>query len=202
MNGVVPVVVVVGDHAVPTAVVRFKRVVGPANASIGTGNNDGLPGESQGPHLRRVSVIDARLDCGWCLRLRYFHRSRLRQVVVDTWIAFYSRHVGTRGQRIGHLPCSPHQDCVNNVEGLMFDGAVAQPLQDWALRGLALVQQTVIDVAALLSLGLQIGRTAQVGLISEHNEKFGLLPVCSMFYHPRRDLVRRSESGRWWISLT
>ena len=36
--------------------------MGPANASIGAGHNNVLPGESQGPHLRRVRVIDARFD--------------------------------------------------------------------------------------------------------------------------------------------
>jgi hypothetical protein len=74
----------------------------------------------------------------------------------------------------------------------MCDGAIAQPSQDWALHGLALVQQGVIDVAALLSLGLQIGRAAQVSLISKHNEKFGLLAIGGVFYNPRRDLVRSS----------
>ncbi len=55
-----------------------------------------------------------------------------------------------------------------------------------------LFNRLLIDVAALFSLGLQIGRAAQVGLISKHNEKFSLLAVSGVFHHPRRDLVRRS----------
>src|SRR4029077_15410342 len=110
MDGVVPVVIVVGVLPVPTAVVRLKRIMGPANAGIGARNHDILARESQRPYLRRVGVSDSWVDCGWHLRLRYLHRSRLRQVVVDTRIAFYSRHVGTRGQPIDHLPCSPYQD--------------------------------------------------------------------------------------------
>jgi len=94
MNGVVPIVIVIGDHSVPTAVVRFKRIVGPANASIGTGNNDGLPGESQGPHLRRVRVIDARFDRFRLeVRRRIDGRAWLRKLVLDMRIAFYSGHV-------------------------------------------------------------------------------------------------------------
>jgi len=69
--------------------------VGPANASVGTGNNDVLPGESQGPHLRRVRVIDARLDRVRTLevRRRIDGRARLRKLVLNVRIAFYPRHV-------------------------------------------------------------------------------------------------------------
>ena len=62
MDGVVPVVIVVGVHSVPAAIVRLKRVMRPANTGIGAGNNDVLPGESQRPYLRRVRVIDPWLD--------------------------------------------------------------------------------------------------------------------------------------------
>src|SRR6266496_4268262 len=79
----------------------------------------------------------------------------------------------------------------------MFNGAVAQPLQNWFLRGLSLAQQGLIDVASLLSFSRQTRRAAQVGLVSEHNEKFSLLIVSSVFHHPRRNLVRYSESVRW-----
>ena len=69
--------------------------MGPANASIGTGNNDVLPGESQGPHLRRVRVIDARLDRVRTLevRRRIDGRAWLRKLVLNVRIAFYPRHV-------------------------------------------------------------------------------------------------------------
>ena len=69
--------------------------MGPANASIGTGNNDVLPGESQGPHLRRVRVIDARLDRVRTLEVqrRIDGRAWLRKLVLDVRIAFYPRHV-------------------------------------------------------------------------------------------------------------
>jgi hypothetical protein len=62
MNGVVPVVIVIGVHSVPTAVVRFERVMRPANAGIRTRYNNVLPGETQCPHLRGMRIIDARFD--------------------------------------------------------------------------------------------------------------------------------------------
>src|SRR5438552_16464170 len=75
----------------------------------------------------------------------------------------------------------------------MLDGAVAQPLQNWFLSGLGIAQQGLIDEAPLLSLGRQIGRAAQIRLVSQHNEKFCLLTVAGVFNHPRRDLVRRRK---------
>ena len=69
MDGVVPVVIVVGRYSVPAAVMRFERVMRPANAGIGARHNDVLPRESQRPDLRRVGVIDSWFDC--CRRWRY-----------------------------------------------------------------------------------------------------------------------------------
>ena len=83
----------------------------------------------------------------------------------------------------------------------MLESAFAQPLQNWALRGLALAQQRIIDVAPLFSLRLQVCGLTQVGLIREHDEKFCLLTVSSVFHHPRRDLVRpqRIRSMAYWF---
>src|SRR6266481_1448239 len=79
----------------------------------------------------------------------------------------------------------------------MLESAFAQPLQDWALRGQALIQQGVIDVVSFFSLGRQGVCLTQVGLVSEHNEEFRLLAIGSVFHHPRRNLVRRGESVPW-----
>jgi hypothetical protein len=46
VDGVVPIVIVIGNHAVPTAVVRLKRVMCPANARIPASYNNALPGET------------------------------------------------------------------------------------------------------------------------------------------------------------
>ena len=55
VNGIVPVVIVIGVDAVPAAVVRLERVMRPANASIGTGNHDSLASDNRGPrHQARV----------------------------------------------------------------------------------------------------------------------------------------------------
>ena len=96
MNGVMPVVIVVGGLSVPAAVVRLKRVMRPANTGIGASNNNSLAGETELPDLRRVRVIDS-----WFNRLRYprprrrfSYRIRLRKVIVNMRIALYPRHVG------------------------------------------------------------------------------------------------------------
>src|SRR6266487_861518 len=78
----------------------------------------------------------------------------------------------------------------------MLNAAFGQPLQDRRLRGLGLVQQRVKDEAALFSLSLQGRSRAQVSLISQHDEKFSLLPVSRVFDHPRRDLLRSDRLVR------
>ena len=78
----------------------------------------------------------------------------------------------------------------------MFDGAVAQPLQNWPLGRLSLIQQGVIDVTSLLGFRLQVSGLAQISLVSQHNEKFCLLSVGCLFRHPRRNLGRsRRRTG-------
>ena len=77
---------------------------------------------------------------------------------MDVRIAFYPRHVRPGRQRFGDLPGSLHQNRINDIEGLMLDAAIAQPLQDRTLCCLGLVQQSLIYESALFSLGRQIGR--------------------------------------------
>src|SRR5206468_11190786 len=79
----------------------------------------------------------------------------------------------------------------------VIDAASLQPLENWSLRGLGLFQQGLIDEPALFSLGRQIRRAAQVGLVSQLDEELGLLSIGSMFHYPRRYLVRRSKSVPW-----
>ena len=45
-----PVVIVVGCCAVPPPIVRFKRVMSPANTGIDAPNDNSLAGESEFPH--------------------------------------------------------------------------------------------------------------------------------------------------------
>ena len=82
MNGVMPVVIVVGGLSVPAAVVRLKRVMRPANTGIGASNHNSLAGETELPDLRRVRVIDSWFDRLRYprLRRRFSYRIRLRKV--------------------------------------------------------------------------------------------------------------------------
>ncbi len=62
VNGVMPVVVVIGPDSIPAAVLRLQRVVCPALTCICTANCNSLPSEPQRPDSRRVRVRDARLN--------------------------------------------------------------------------------------------------------------------------------------------
>ena len=70
VNGIMPVVVVIGRDSVPAAIVRLERVMCPALTSICAANRDSLASETQRPYIRRVRVSDARLDRLRLLRLR------------------------------------------------------------------------------------------------------------------------------------
>src|SRR5262245_7177056 len=105
---------------------RLECVVGPANPGIGIGDNDSLPGEPERPHLWRVDVIDARFDrdrpleAGRSVDIRV----RFRKVIVDTWITFHARDIGTSGYRFGDIAVSFHEDCVNDVESAVLQAAL------------------------------------------------------------------------------
>ena len=58
MNGIMPVVIVIGVLTIPTAIMRLKRVMRPANASIGAGYDNILSGKTQRPYLGGMRVID------------------------------------------------------------------------------------------------------------------------------------------------
>ena len=69
VNGVMPVVIVVGVLSVPAAVMRLQRVMCPAHACICARYYNPLSRESQSPDVRRVRVSNSRLDRLWSLRL-------------------------------------------------------------------------------------------------------------------------------------
>ena|SRR5882724_5919930 len=71
----------------------------------------------------------------------------------------------------------------------MLDSAFAQPLQNGALRRLALVPQRIVHVTTFFSFRAQSRCRAQVCLVSEHNEEFSLLATRGMLNHPRRNLA-------------
>ena len=106
-------------------------------------------------------------------------------------IAFDSRHVLAASQRFGYLAAAFHQDRIHDVKRTMLDAALdatiagSAPCVVWLL-----LPQRVVYVAALFSLCRQSRCPAQVGLISEHDEKFCLLALSSVLDHPWRDLAR------------
>ncbi len=157
MNRIVPIVIVIGGCSVPAAIVRFERVMRPAHSRVCAGNHNILSGVAQRPYLRGVSVIDPGLDQirPLELRTRLNNSTRLRQVVLNVRIAFYLRHVGPAGQRFRDFAAAFHQNRVHDIEGAIFKPVFAQPLPDRSLRGLALVQQRVVNVPPLLSLRVQ-----------------------------------------------
>ena len=132
MNGIMPVVIVIGVLTIPTAIMRLKRVMRPPNARIGAGYDNVLAGKTQRPYLGRMRVIDARLYCRGPLemRRRLVDSFRLRKMVLDQWIAFDACYVRPGCQCLCDLSSSIYQDYVNNVEGAIFESAFAQPLQN------------------------------------------------------------------------
>ena len=85
VDGVMPVVIVIGVYSVPAAVVRFECVMRPAHTGVRAGYDNALPRESQPPDVRRVRVSNSRLDRLWSLRLRrrLSHRLWLGKVIVN-----------------------------------------------------------------------------------------------------------------------
>src|SRR5438309_4349805 len=114
MDGIVPVEVVIGVDSVPAAIVRFQRVMRPANPGICTGNNNVLAGVPKRPDLWRVRIIDSWFDCGWPRR-RFLNRAWLREVVMNNWVAFDASHPRERRQCLSDLAITLHQNCVNDV---------------------------------------------------------------------------------------
>ena len=105
VDGVMPVVVVIGRDSIPAAVMRLQRVVCPTLTSICAANGNSLAPEPQRPDIRRMGVGDVRLDRLGLLRLRRAAKkvSRLRQRILNVRIAFDSRHVLPASQRFGYF---------------------------------------------------------------------------------------------------
>src|SRR5262245_58727869 len=159
MDGIVPVVIVIGVLAVPAAVVRFERVMRPANSGISASNNNAVPRKSEVPHVGRMRVLNPRLNGRRAsgLRRRFIDHVRLRKIMLDSRIAFYARYVRASGQFRGDLSRAVDQNGINNIERLLLDVAFAQPFNDWALGAPGLGQQSVMNVTPVVGLGLPIG---------------------------------------------
>src|SRR4030095_15061452 len=110
----------------------------PAHASVCAGNDNLLPSETQRPDLGGMGVTDPWFDRQRGERLDR-RCSRFRKIIVNDRVAFYPRHIWPAVQCLGYLPGSFNQNCIYDVEGLMFDTTIAQPLQDRPLGGLGFV---------------------------------------------------------------
>jgi len=69
VDAVVPVEIMVGNDAIPTAVMRLEGVMRPPNTGVCPTHYDALAEEAFRPYRRRVGVIDAGLDRCWGVRL-------------------------------------------------------------------------------------------------------------------------------------
>ena len=65
VNGVMPVVIVIGCDSIPATVMRLQRVMCPTLTGISAADCNSLASESQRPDIRRVRVGDVRLDRLW-----------------------------------------------------------------------------------------------------------------------------------------
>src|ERR1051326_3583776 len=190
-----PVVVMIGCYAVPATIMRFEGVMRPALTRIGARHHNILPVEPERPDVRGMRVSDTRLD--GCRSIRSGRRTirwnRPRKRILNLRIPFYTRHVRPGSQCLGVLAAAIYQNCVNEVESLIFEPSLAQPLLNRALGSLALTPERIVHVDTLFVFCRQRRRSAQVSLVSEHHEKLRLLTVRGMFHHPRRNLACRRQ---------
>ena len=70
VNGVMPVVVVIGRDSIPAAVMRLQRVMRPTLTGISSADRDSLTPEPQRPDIRCVRVTDVGLNRLRSLRWR------------------------------------------------------------------------------------------------------------------------------------
>ena len=110
MNGVMPVVIMIGRYPIPATVVRFKRVMRPANTSIGAPYHNILAVKSERPDVRRMRVNDSRLDRRRSPRLRrpLSRRDWLRKRILNVRIALDACHVRPSCQHLGNLTAALH----------------------------------------------------------------------------------------------
>jgi len=110
VDGIVPIVIVIGVLSVPAAIMRLKRVMRPALTGVSSSYRNSLTSETQRPYIGRVCVTDPRLYRLRRLRLRWRLEDGvgLRKRISNVRIAFYSYHVGTAGQRLSDLAAAFH----------------------------------------------------------------------------------------------
>ena len=198
VDGIVPVVVVVGRRAIPAAVLALQRGVIPLVAGVLPADHDPLAGEARGPHIRRVDFGDVPLDgvrLGRGLEAGSVSRLSDRLVHVYGRVGVDVRHVPAQRQRlyVRHVPA--HPDHVRDPEGPILQAAAFQFPEQRRLRAFRRGGEGGIDVFALLGLFPQARRLAQVGLLGQKDQEFGLSGVCR-FQHPGVNLRLPGRDGR------
>src|ERR1044072_7096608 len=148
MDRIVPVVVVVGGHPVPTTVMRFQRSVRPAHTSILVTDDNALAGEAHCPHLWSIYVLHAPLDGGgitWC-------NAKVR----NCWIfgptgysvRIHARHIRTRSQRLNQRAVCVSNDHVNYPERLIRDPSGVEKISTADLSARGMLAQGVVNEPA------------------------------------------------------
>ncbi len=196
VDGVPPVVIVVGRGAVPAAILRLERVVRPAHAGVLAGDDDALAGVAQGPDGGRVHVLHAPLDgvraIGGVLDVGdgVGLDPALRRVRIDV------ADVGARGQGLDQRPIRSSHDHVRRpvrgeLPALRLEVSLERPL-----GGGGEAAQRVVDVpAARVLVGHGIGGR-QVRLLGQHDDDGRLAAVRGRLQHLRGDLRERVGGRR------
>ncbi len=78
----------------------------------------------------------------------------------------------------------------------MLDSAFPQPLQDWALRRLAFIQESITHETALFLFRLEHGGSAKIGLVSEDDHELGLFAARGMLGDPGSDFAQGGSLRR------
>src|ERR1044072_6654720 len=108
MNAVVPVEIMVGRRAVPTAIVIFEGIVSPQITGIGSAHDNSVPCKAHCPYLTRFRITDAGFNGGDDLRLLYGARLGQSNIAMHERAAFDALVVGAQGERQRYIKIALH----------------------------------------------------------------------------------------------
>jgi len=201
MDGIVPVVIVIGRLRlrVPAAIVGLQCTMRPPVAGVLTADHHPRASEARGPHIIRVDPGDIPPDRLWTGKQRGTRCLDRRLIQLDLRIGVKVRDIRPFGQRLRGAQPTAHPHHVGHPERPPFDAEPVQCLPQRRLGALGMFREGPVDVFALLRLGAERGRAAQIGLLREKHDELGLALSRSV-QHPGIDPVmprggRRCSDG-------
>ena len=197
-----PVVIVISRDSIPATVMWFQRIVRPAHAGVLIADHDPLPGEAQCPDWWSVHILHTPLDD------RRFTRRDAK--VRDRWIfdptgrsiGIYARHVRTSSEGLYQRSVGARDQHVRDPERLISYAPGAEEILKGNLSAGGMLSQGIVNKPALRVLVSHAIASVDVSLVGKEDDDRCAPAVRCLSKYLRRDLVHRSEPGRWRISPT